>query len=146
MEHTKEPWNIRELGDDCFITAAIEPGMAYGPEIMGDDYTGYGGEARKRADARRIVACVNACAGIPTEHVERCNAINAVDEIIKERNALTKERNDLVLEVEILVRQRDELVAALIRLDGWLKDRHLVGLMPDELALLASVKGEKEWN
>jgi len=44
--------------------------MAYAPEIMGDDYTGYGDAARKKADARRIVACVNACAGIPTETLE----------------------------------------------------------------------------
>lgn len=72
-EHTKEPWRIRELRGDCFITAAIEPGMAYGPEIMGDDYTGHGGAERKRADARRIVACVNACEGFSIEELEGAN-------------------------------------------------------------------------
>jgi hypothetical protein len=58
IKHTQEPWEIREHGDDCFITAAEKGGMAYGPEIMGDDYTGYGDEVRKKADAKRIVACV----------------------------------------------------------------------------------------
>ena len=69
MNHTKEPWEVREFpdGSDCFITAEKEGKMAYGPEIMGDDYTGYGDIERKKADARRIVACVNACAGITNE-------------------------------------------------------------------------------
>lgn len=69
IKHTAEPWWIRKApdGEDCFITAAKEGRMAYGPEIMGDDYTGYGDAERKQADAHRIVACVNACAGIPDE-------------------------------------------------------------------------------
>jgi hypothetical protein len=45
----------------------------------------------------------------------------------------------LAYERDDLRKQRDELVAALIRLDGWLKERHLVGLMPDELELIASI-------
>lgn len=62
----------------------------------------------------------------------------------------TKERNDrwlglskaqLVLECQDLCKQRDELLAALERMDGLLKDRNLIGLMPDELALISSVKG-----
>lgn len=95
--HTMEPWSVRELGEDCFITAAIEPGMPYGPEIMGDDYTGYGGEERKKADARRIVACVNACAGISTEALEACRSGG-------ERQG--------ELERKMLEKQRDALLAA----------------------------------
>lgn len=91
--HTKEPWHVRTMGNDCFITAAIEPGMAYGPEIMGDDYTGYGDAERKAADARRIVACVNACAGIRTAELEF--------------------QQDLGSKYLELKQQRDELVAAL---------------------------------
>ncbi len=41
MTHTKEPWEYKEFPDgrDCFITAKKARGMAYGPDIMGDDYT-----------------------------------------------------------------------------------------------------------
>ncbi|MFA5526940.1 MAG: hypothetical protein WC992_08955 [Acholeplasmataceae bacterium] len=72
MNHTKEPWEVREFpdGSDCFVTAKKEGKMAYGPEIMGDDYTGYGDYERKKADAKRIVACVNACAGITDAVIE----------------------------------------------------------------------------
>lgn len=99
-EHTKEPWHIRELRDDCFITAAVEPGMAYGPEIMGDDYTGYGDSERKKADARRIVACVNACEGVPTADLEQAQS--------PQRENLTR--------FGLACRQRDELLQVLIDL------------------------------
>lgn len=79
-DHTKEPWYVKELRNgDCFISAEKSPAMPYGPEIMGDDYTGYGDEEAKLEDARRIVACVNACAGIPTE---------ALPNLLEQRNQL----------------------------------------------------------
>lgn len=60
-EHTKEPW--RRAGTEiwagstriCFGRGAYDPKDA----------------ATRNANLRRIVACVNACAGIPTEMLER---------------------------------------------------------------------------
>jgi uncharacterized protein YbaR (Trm112 family) len=85
MEHTKEPWHVLNIfahpeirnKEDEFILAL------------------YRGE--RIANARRIVACVNACEGIQTEFLELGEAewVKA----LSERNAL--------------INQRDELVAAL---------------------------------
>lgn len=37
--------------------------------------------ARQEANAARIVACVNACAGIPTEALEAQNMLSLLDDI-----------------------------------------------------------------
>ena len=63
MEHTKEPWEIRH-----------DPGMFSGALCIVQKETSqfvsvWASHARE-ADARRTVACVNACAGIPTELLE----------------------------------------------------------------------------
>ena len=41
-----------------------------------------------------------------------------------------------IADLEQLKLDVDKLKQVLVRMDGWLKERHLVGLMPDELALL----------
>lgn len=51
MSHTPEPWRVSGTGHIC----------AGDKVIPYDDL---------KADARRIVACVNACAGIPTATIE----------------------------------------------------------------------------
>lgn len=59
-------------------------------------------------DARRLVACVNACAGIPTEDLERYyNAGSGLDEAMEEASL-----RDQVC----VVRQRNELLQALSEL------------------------------
>lgn len=59
-EHMAEPWHVDDGGDGEIMiwggTGAVDV-----PDI---------GEIYNNADARRIVACVNACAGIPTETLE----------------------------------------------------------------------------
>ena len=63
--HTPEPWKTDELeififGNDGNLTAT--PFMCAGRP-----------SETANANARRIVACVNACAGIPTEDLEKVN-------------------------------------------------------------------------
>ena len=54
MDHTKEPWRVWNHGGDFAIEALVlEPG------IYGDLST-----SLSEANASRIVACVNACAGM----------------------------------------------------------------------------------
>jgi hypothetical protein len=62
-EHTKEPWRWAETPDQetTFITAKDVPWIA---DICGD------WPEPARSNARRIVACVNACAGLSTEALE----------------------------------------------------------------------------
>ena len=57
MSHTKEPWHVA-IGNGTMVIANRVPAIA---TTIGDEC---------RENARRIVACVNACAGIPTEKIE----------------------------------------------------------------------------
>jgi hypothetical protein len=62
-EHTPEPWDGKEIP----LTAA---GLAR--TGLGIVYTNHPATAAEaEANARRIVACVNACEGIPTEVLEQ---------------------------------------------------------------------------
>ena len=59
-EHTPEPWKSIE---EQFHGEVMN--------FIGDKDGGTIGEIYTENDARRIVACVNACAGLPTEVLER---------------------------------------------------------------------------
>ena len=102
-KHTPEPWKISH--DDSTEEWSIVTNQQgsiianvneeTGPELVGSDPV-----MRKMPgleNARRIVACVNACSGIRTEALEhRAHMLNAHDDTIAE-----------------LKRQRDELLEAL---------------------------------
>ena len=89
-EHTPEPW----ISEGSFIGIPNGKGTFYMSTLSGIN------QERREADARRIVACVNACAGLSTEFLEQIDSIQA---------ALT---GQLVV-TEVLEKQRDELLAAL---------------------------------
>jgi hypothetical protein len=69
-EHTKEPWHVNhDRPDDAKSQLSISNGDA---RIIANVVTfarTHGLDGGKE-NARRIVACVNACAGIPTEDLE----------------------------------------------------------------------------
>ena len=84
--HTKEPWNGKR------INLAVHYFESIGSEIA---FTCKSDESM--ANSRRIVACVNACAGIRTEALEhRAHMLKAADD-----------------DIARLTAQRDELLAAL---------------------------------
>jgi hypothetical protein len=68
-----EGWKVRERRNregellDCFIEAPPEGDMAYALEVLGDDYTGYGGVERKLEHCQLIVSLVNAAAPSPAQ-------------------------------------------------------------------------------
>jgi hypothetical protein len=74
-EHTKEPWDYSQFAG---ATPDDPPDPAYICELNNDDYPdgviAWAHQDRpteqQDADVRRIAACVNACAGIPTEAIE----------------------------------------------------------------------------
>lgn len=84
-EHTPEPWAVtdrNEIGDRYI-------GPAHGHPYAAICVTGIppflGNEAE--ANARRIVACVNACAGVPTEELEEVakgSIAITVDDVIQD--------------------------------------------------------------
>lgn len=101
MSHTPEPWKQHEE-DPRAIVAANDPHMSL--LTVGDDGMAliYGEE-----DARRIVACVNACAGIETPDLEVGNA--KFIEMLKERSALKQQRDKLLAALVDLVNQPQDI-------------------------------------
>jgi len=68
-EHTPEPWFAEEYFDknhDRFLFDI----RAENEEIVGSEGL-WTSESSDRANARRIVACVNACKGISTDRLEK---------------------------------------------------------------------------
>lgn len=64
--HTKEPWTI-EVSEEYDSSFDIRKGEWY----VATTHDGCEGNNNSESNARRIVACVNACAGIPTELIEQ---------------------------------------------------------------------------
>jgi len=91
-KHTPEPWICR---DNQHYNIGTSEGYAIAD--MAFEYSSLGQEELK-ANARRIVACVNACAGIPTDQLESGEARYV--------------RNELA-DIYALEKRRDELLAAL---------------------------------
>jgi len=100
MSHTKEPWTLCEVENDSgrikhlvpvdseklSLLTLVENDQATFAAIYND------------ADARRIVACVNACEGIPTETLERRGMIPV--------SALEAQRGELLAAVKNLIDQK----------------------------------------
>ena len=89
-EHTPEPWYREFEGGNWRVMAADENGGYTLADMCCDD---------QEANARRIVACVNACAGLSNEFL----SVATRDDYAMR----------LVLEADEMRRQRDELLAAL---------------------------------
>jgi hypothetical protein len=86
-EHTKEPWELWESGDasphQIFTRAELDQ-----IEIHHYGFTDPDGSiaAEQLANARRIVACVNACRGLPTKELEEKGLVSAVGSELLERD------------------------------------------------------------
>ncbi len=67
-EYTPEPWELGEVGDKIRHLCPAKDGtsiLTVALEYDNDDWEPtYFGAVYRREDARRIVACVNACAGM----------------------------------------------------------------------------------
>ena len=83
-KHTPEPW---EVTDKRFIRQSSGRRHVVARVV---------GSEEMEANARRIVACINACAGIPTEGLEK-----------------TRLGSDVLLEMHKISQQRDDLLATL---------------------------------
>ena len=86
-EHTKEPWDDTRM-----------PNNVYSNDVTGSIIArcaGAGFEFAKRpeqesaANARRIVACVNACAGLETKHLEGVSLKEALDDAYDNAQRIT---------------------------------------------------------
>ena len=105
MKHTKEPWHV------CDPTEQIHAVRSEAGRIVAD--VGYSDtDAQNRMNARRIVACVNACAGVTTEELEQggfvTGLIERLEEKERQRDALQEELENIATaawrELEMILR------------------------------------------
>jgi len=109
--HTPEPWSIDKYG--C-VTAPSVTALHRSIEVDGFALSG---SQLAQLNSQRIVACVNACAGIPDDLLQDDdkNIINRYTQHL---------RNEAVRQADLLAAvtaQRDELLAALKSLDSALE-------------------------
>lgn len=125
QKHTPGPWHVgRKVGNMIYARDGLDVIAECDSSI--DDVPRSVGEA----NARRIVACVNACEGISTADLEsgavKAREILAAhykkqrDELIKERDSLSEslrlvaeQADKWRVETHVFMQQRDELMAAL---------------------------------
>lgn len=74
MEHTPEPWSAERDEGMLYLLTQDRRVIA----LLSDDERALtSGLEGTEADARRIVACINACVGIPTETLEAMPTLHA---------------------------------------------------------------------
>lgn len=115
--HTKEPWTYypEENGLEWGIDAG-EWGIAICAAAPGPS------NETAEDNARRIVACVNACTGIPTNHIEdgsanilaySINLHRQLADMTADRDSWEAQADARVKDCVMFIEQRDELLAAL---------------------------------
>ena len=122
MKHTAEPWRlgrftgpasyeeVREMCGAMDVVADTDDG----PYVLAACNTNFPDDAR--ANARRIVACVNVCAGLDTALIERI--VSNGETLPRRLEAMTNwERCDAE-------KQRDELMLAANAVCEWHKNNH----------------------
>jgi hypothetical protein len=68
-EHTKEPWKVQKDFNNIFALSHGESGITIHIAKVNNTQV-EGGQNEASANAERIIACVNACAGITTEALQ----------------------------------------------------------------------------
>lgn len=104
MEHSKTPWKIGTPPPNGEQTIGTTDGLMVAVATAGAGVS-------SEANARRIVACINACAGLSTELLEKA-ALTAAHIEARERlsfctQKIEEERDELLAAVKELVDQND---------------------------------------
>lgn len=116
--HTKEPWRVDEIdykSHQFYIRGSHDNGE---PMTFGNGAVAHMPRSRllpTKENARRIVACVNACAGISTEELEYV-ASDASDGKVMASGILSVFCDAFRLRNQRNEQQRDELLAAAKRI------------------------------
>jgi len=90
-EHTKEPWGIHKSKN--FVAILDSEGKHLAELWQRAEYDSV-------ANARRIVACVNACVGIETETLERLSHCGVLTPL---HHMLMQERDEAIVDADALL-------------------------------------------
>lgn len=128
MSHTKEPWRLGKLTHPRDYETVRETVGPHDVVVDTDDGVyvlascNYNFPQDALANARRIVACVNACAGISTENLEDNIPVK---ELARRYNETIRQRDELLAAAEVIeinsdeVMDFDECTAMLIPMDDY---------------------------
>jgi hypothetical protein len=101
MSHTPEPWALHEAAlkhGNVFITSADDAWLIT---------IGVPATALHIANARRIVACVNACAGIDNERLIEFDLHRSNLKLVDKIMALEQQRDELLAALQDLLSMQD---------------------------------------
>ena len=104
-KHTKEPWSINDWPQD---TTDITIGASLTPLIAKVSLRNVSINEQKD-NARRIVACINACEGFSIEELEGADLFKDSIESQSEIVALKQQRDELLYALQEFVRTMDSL-------------------------------------
>jgi DNA repair exonuclease SbcCD ATPase subunit len=120
-KHTPEPWSFDKYdniiaGSDRLLLGGIATPMTAGHRMdEGKD------------NARRIVACVNACRGLPTDELEQKGVVAAVGaELLKLDGQLAELRQERQREHDLRVSLAGELEVAKQQIDELLEEMQVI--------------------
>jgi len=116
-EHSKEPWAVcTEAPNDYWYVGRSIESVPIGSRIADTCVL----DANAKENARRIVACVNACAGIPNETLDSSMFRNAI--LLKSTYLdLQKERDELrtkLAQAEAALKVKDDALYDAIEMVG----------------------------
>ena len=151
-EHTKEPWFYSET-DDGFAEITNDERAAGEYISIAEVPTGFSGKigAEQEANARRIVACVNACEGIPRGVLEKQGMVpieQVTHDIERQRDKLLAALEGLTNDIHSLIYESSGVAG--LHLNGDLAPWHELEAggrferlthLPDAFAAIAEVKG-----
>jgi hypothetical protein len=153
QKHTPAPWKLKKYGVIIggvvrqYVNGDSQDQIALACALDYDN-------GDQEANGRRIVACVNACEGIPTDHLENFGLppFDALAAKVKEFDAIVIQQSEslkaaqahfekLSGEIKELEAQRDEMFTAVEFLSKWDNNRPLPR---DMYELVAKIKAEKQ--
>lgn len=109
-EHTKEPWRVEQIDADMLAIFSGEHQTCVFADLTNDPVVGiFGDPEGAHADMKRIVACINACAGVSNEQLAQINDFGGVRQL-----ALAYDAE--IARCRQLEQRREELVQALVGL------------------------------